>query len=114
MFKISAMMVASYACLVFMPPVNAEEKVYTFQGDRSAQKICRAIVRDKPKQLKIQLMRASKFNAIPYRVIHNEYSCNNLALIDFAYDVEAVHSIAYLKTRGAIRTKVTMEEIAAR
>lgn len=114
MFKTLVMTIAASAALSLVTAAQAAEKNYTFQGDRSAQKICAAIVKDKPKQLKIQLMRASKFNSIPYRTIHNEYSCNDLALIDFAYEVEAIHTVAFLKTRGAIRTRVTMEEVAMR
>lgn len=93
--------------------VHAEPN-YTYQGDRNAQKICRSIVQDKPKQLKVQLLRASKFNAIPYRTIHNYYACNDLALIDFAYEMQAVHTVSFLKTRGAVRTQVLMEEVASR
>lgn len=113
MFMKPAVLFAALASLTLATPVASAEKSYTYQGDRSAKKICRAIVRDKPKQLRIHLMRAAQFNAIPYRTIHNEYACNDLASIDFAYEVEAVHTITYLKSRGAVRTRVTMEELAA-
>ena len=109
-------LVFSAAMAMFLLPasqVNAELN-YTYQGDRNAQKICKSIVQDKPKQLKVQLLRASKFNAIPYRTIHNYYACNDLALIDFAYEMLAVHTVSFLKTRGAVRTQVLMEEVASR
>lgn len=106
--------VALLSTALCISPYSTAEKSYTYQGDRSAQKICRSIVEDKPKRLKIHLMRAAQHNATPFRTIHNDYACNDLALIDFAYEVEAMHTVSYLKTRGAVRTKITMEDVAIR
>ncbi|HSG62427.1 MAG TPA: hypothetical protein VLA24_13455 [Pseudomonadales bacterium] len=114
MFTKPAVLIAAIASFSLFPHGVNADKNYTYQGGRSAQKICKSIVQDRLKQLKIQLLRASKFNAIPYRTIHNYYACNDLALIDFAHDVGAVHTVGYLKTRGAVRTQVLMEEVAVR
>ncbi len=113
MFTKLGMIAAVAALTLATTHANAAQDV-VYKGDQNAKKVCMSIVSDDAKALKSSLKRAAYFSPIPYRTIHNYYSCNDLALIDFAHEMDAQNSVAYLHTRGAVGTRVTMEEVASR
>ena len=88
------------------------DKKFSFVGDRDAKQVCKAIVNDDAKKLH-HLLRARKSAllfgyrfSIHSRAVSGSYSCNDLALLPFSDQVEALTVSNYLR-RGTVK----MEEL---
>jgi len=114
MIKKSLLMVGLVSLAIGSTTVNAGEVKVHYQGDHAAKTVCTSIVNDDAQKMKRAFKRAASFSPIPYNKVHKYYSCNDLALIDFAYEWEATRVIGYLESRGEQRGNVTMEEVASR
>lgn len=99
--------------IAFASSVIAAPNEIIFEGPASANLVCSSITNDDATKMKIELRRASKLKQVPAREIHQHYSCNELSLIDFAYDWKAQKVIGYLERYGERRGSVTMEEVAS-
>ncbi len=111
----SALLTIGIAALA-LSSVNAtaDGTVVTYQGDHAAKKVCMSITKDDLRTMKLALKRAASNSPIPYSRVHKYYTCNDLALIDFAYEWQATNTIGYLESRGERRGNVSMEEVASR
>lgn len=90
----------------------AEESKVVYQGDSTARSVCMAIVKDDVSQLKSNL-RSIKINEKSLKPIHESFRCNDLALDEFAYQVEATDSSDYLAEIFDREGNVVVEDVAS-
>lgn len=114
MMKKSILFVGALALLGSGMTAYAADSGVRYEGDRTAKSVCMSITKDDVSTMKNSLRRAARFSPIPLNKIHKYYTCNDLALIDFAYEWKATNTIGYLESRGERRGSVTMEEVASR
>jgi hypothetical protein len=82
-----------------------------YKGDTSARKVCLSIVEDNVSQLKSAL-RSDRLRNKRLGNNADTYSCNGLALVEFADANEAYNTVNYLAPERLGR--VDMEDVASR
>ena len=102
---------------ILMPAPLVADSLYTdeevqYRGERSATRVCEAIVEDDARQLNVLLKEVKRRTLMGYRFDTRSYAiagsvtCNGLGLMVFADEIGADSVSSYL--RGGV---VTMEEL---
>jgi hypothetical protein len=102
--KLSFIAVMAVVPALVMAESTISEKSVTFAGERSARKVCKAVMRDDPIRLRrilrdyqSTLVYAHSFKLTDH-AIAGSYSCNGLPLAAFSEQMGAANTAYFLRT----------------
>ncbi len=110
MRKQIALKILVLAGVVAMPSWAGEQVRLVYKGESSAEAVCMSIARDSVPELR-RAFRQGRSRLLERS--HLQYECNNLALDEFAFTMNAVSVSTYLAPIFGDEGHVTIEQVGS-